>query len=721
MKTVCFIANTRTTCNFITDQLMRFLGDYIRIKTWCLEESPVTSFYLDSDIFVVSNHDALARIESHLPEDRPILVADRTLDVNNLEKLIQLEPYSKAIVVGTSEDTARMIGKMIQNIGFDNLNLIPYCHNTTESIPNDYQIALTSGMAHLVPPEIATIIDLGGYGLDLSTFGEVIKKLNLPMTIMNEVSQYYIKTILNFTKQIDSIARKNEDLKRNLEVILATTKEVIVAVNELFEITFFSFEAEQIFQVDGSTALGRNLNTLCAQIDLSPCIKNSESIFNEIIQINNINCIMTAHPIVGENGKVNGAVCTMRRVKEVQEMEKEVRKGLKKKGNIAKYSFDSIIGESTEFKKMISKARKFSRTDLTILLQGESGTGKELLAQAIHNYSMRSNNPFVAINFAALPESLLESELFGYEDGAFTGAKKGGKPGLFEIAHTGTIFLDEMGDASLDVQKRLLRVLEEKGIRRVGGNALIPINTRIIVATNQNLEELVRQGKFRSDLFYRFCTLPIYVIPLRDRPDDIITLMNYFIEKYARTCLEFDPELKEFLVNYKWPGNIRELENITKYICATKGNSKIAKLEHLPDYIIVKTQEANSPPSRIEESNDEKKREPIIMQEAEMYGRVVNELHRENILEPILLILNEMQQLATLSRNIGRYELLKRLRTIDDGIQEHKLRNWMKTLNNMGFIHSGIKREGSRITERGEVFIKYVNDNNKKVKSFGKL
>jgi transcriptional regulator with PAS, ATPase and Fis domain len=225
--------------------------------------------------------------------------------------------------------------------------------------------------------------------------------------------------------------------------------------------------------------------------------------------------IISASPLTNDVGDIRGAVVTTRPVNEVEELETKVRRTLRRKGHNAKHNFGEIIDQSSPLIKAVELAKKFAKTGLTVLLEGESGTGKELFAQAIHNHSPRKNGPFVAINFAALPENLVESDLFGYEDGAFTGAKKGGKPGLFEEAHQGTIFLDEIGDATLNVQKKLLRVLEEREVRRVGGSTVTPIDVRVIAATNQNLEEMVQKGEFRKDLFYRICTLPVFIPSLR--------------------------------------------------------------------------------------------------------------------------------------------------------------------------------------------------------------
>ncbi len=242
--------------------------------------------------------------------------------------------------------------------------------------------------------------------------------------------------------------------------------------------------------------------------------------------------------------------------------------------NQAIYTFDKVIGENKEFKKNIDYARKIADSRSTILIMGESGTGKEVFAQSIHNASSRKDKPFIAVNCGAIPRNLIESELFGYETGSFTGAKKGGNPGKFELADGGTIFLDEIGEMPIDMQTKLLRVIEESVISKIGGVHQIPIEVRIIAATNKNLEEEIHKGNFRKDLFYRLNVLPLNLMPLRERKDDIPLLIDYFMErtskKLNKRSVVITEEYLKCLINYEWPGNIRELENIVELIINTE-------------------------------------------------------------------------------------------------------------------------------------------------------
>lgn len=246
------------------------------------------------------------------------------------------------------------------------------------------------------------------------------------------------------------------------------------------------------------------------------------------------------------------------------------RKKLHDQGLMAKYQFTDIMGGSLLLINTITQARKFARTRSTVLITGESGTGKELFAQSIHNESDRRRGPFVAVNCAALPENLLESELYGYEEGAFTGAKRGGKPGLFELAHGGTIFMDEIGELGPQLQVRLLRVIQQKEVMRVGGDKVMSVDVRIITATNRNLLEAVKKGNFREDLYYRLNVLPLNVPPLRERTEDIPPLFTHFLNRNraGKALGNIPAQILSRLKGYSWPGNVRELENLVERYCA---------------------------------------------------------------------------------------------------------------------------------------------------------
>ncbi|MBA2873390.1 sigma-54 interaction domain-containing protein [Thermaerobacillus caldiproteolyticus] len=301
----------------------------------------------------------------------------------------------------------------------------------------------------------------------------------------------------------------------------------------------------------------------------------------------NRDVVVNVAPIIVD-GVLKGSVGVIHDVSEIQRLTNELNRARQIIRTLeAKYSFADIIGTSEEMTVAIEQAKLAAKTPVTILLRGESGTGKELFAHAIHNASDRKYNKFVRVNCAALSETLLESELFGYEEGAFSGAKRGGKRGLFEEANNGSIFLDEIGELSANTQAKLLRVLQEREIVRVGGTKPIPINVRVIAATNVNLEKAISEGTFREDLYYRLNRMPIYIPPLRARKQDIPALCHHLIQKlnqdYGRNVEGLTEEAIHYLLSYDWPGNVRELENVLgRAMIFMKFHEVLIDVKHIP-------------------------------------------------------------------------------------------------------------------------------------------
>lgn len=698
-RSVLVISKTKETGYSIARDMKRFIGAFASVETFCLEERADLSGLYRHDIFVVANQTVMDAVRAYLPAGRPVFLAARTINIENLHKLIELEPGSSAIVIGTSEETADITIKIIEGLGIQDLDLAPYYPGCPRPC-GDIGLAITPGLFNLVPEGIETVIDLGIQGLDLSTYAELLSALSAPASVLNDITRRYIRAILKPTIQSKAIARKNAALKRELELVLDTVSEAIMFVNRDHTVMFINAAAERLFQI--FDAVGRRIDEIFPDTAFPDWFESGESVFSEIVPIGQTNFVVTANLNIDEKGESTGAVVTFRQVSEIQELENKVRRALRHKGNVAKRTFRDVIGHSEELLRMIDLARRFARTELTILIQGESGTGKELIAQAIHNESGRSSGPFVALNFAALPESLVESELFGYEEGAFTGAKKGGKPGLFEEAHNGTIFLDEIGDAPLETQKRLLRVLEEREVRRVGGNVTTPVNVRVIAATNQNLWALVEQEKFRKDLYFRLCAVPISIPALRERSGDIEELVRFFVSRQYHRRLNLSDELKSFLTRYSWPGNIRELENMISFLCTAVAPGRTAELSDLPTALIKNHRQDNG-------AEPEKAHQRAVRQESP-YQAILEELIREGSAGAIEAILGELYRAVALNKGLGRNELQTRLKSRGVDASENQVRRWLSLLRELGLIEVGTARQGSRINTKGEEFWRYMKE-----------
>ncbi len=313
-------------------------------------------------------------------------------------------------------------------------------------------------------------------------------------------------------------------------------------------------------------AIGLNLHQFWPSALILKALKEGREYFNReehYARSNYRRELITTVRLIKKGDRDTVAVATL---SDIEEMHKSSFRAREKSGN---FTFDHIISRSPKMQDVIKRAKVVAGSDSTVLIVGESGTGKELFARAIHNASSRADYPFVGINCSAIPEALLESELFGYEPGAFTGASKNGKLGKFELAHKGTLFLDEIGDMPLFLQAKLLRVLQERQVLKLGGTVPKDIDVRIIAATNKNLEELIREKMFREDLYYRLNVIPLEIPPLRERPEDIPALIAHFLEyynqKFGKNVRGFSYKAMEFIMSYSWPGNVRELENIVEY------------------------------------------------------------------------------------------------------------------------------------------------------------
>jgi len=391
--------------------------------------------------------------------------------------------------------------------------------------------------------------------------------------------QYGIKSILiksndaeiEFAMDIaGSLVKTKQDEEQKLirnSIIINHSTEGIIAVDQKQRITVYNKAAESIFETPYKEVIDKRNEVLLRKANLIDG-KHDPSESPELIKIKGENYFMHAIPLMLNNVHF-GKVAIYEGVARVQDMEKKYRLSLNKKGHVARITFDRIIGQSKVLKDTIAKARKFAKSDFTVLITGETGTGKEMFAQSIFNESHRNNGPFVPVNCGTLPHNLLEAELFGYEEGAFTGAKKGGKQGYFEIAHKGVIFLDEIGTMSPDLQTRLLRVLQEKEIVRIGGNSVIPVDIRVIAATNTNLLADVATGRFREDLFYRLNILNLHIPPLRERLKDISSLVDATIKDYkisVKNASVIKNALNLIPRDYQWRGNVRELLNIIAHL-----------------------------------------------------------------------------------------------------------------------------------------------------------
>ena len=361
-----------------------------------------------------------------------------------------------------------------------------------------------------------------------------------------------------------------------LDSIIDNTSGCLFAVNSFGNIIASNQMANRFFSTD--EMVGKSASEFYPEGILAMTSLSGSKV--EIVQnIAGRTMMITQTPIKSSSDEVKATIVEMLTVDDIMEKEKKVRSRLSEKGLTARYHFSDIVAEQLNMKQIIAKAIKYASVEGNVLLTGETGTGKELFVQSMHNASGRADGPFVAINCAALSEQLLESELFGYAEGAFTGASKGGKAGLFELAHGGTIFLDEIGEMPIQLQAKILRVLQENEVRRVGGHEVIPVDVRVMSATNKNIPELISKGLFRRDLYYRINLLSLNIPPLRERVNDIGILFEHFVKRNAKRFNIMTPIIENDAIaelqKYSWMGNARELRNVAERIVVLANEAKI--------------------------------------------------------------------------------------------------------------------------------------------------
>lgn len=447
----------------------------------------------------------------------------------------------------------------------------------------------------------------------------------LPLSIEKESTGAIVFIYDNTAyKSVVEELNKERNVRGILNTILEIVYDGIAVVDSNGFITMISKAYAEFLEVDREAVIGKHVTDIIENTRMHIVAKTGIAEVAQLQKIKGRYMIATRIPIIKE-GKVQGAVgkVLFRNIKDFNSLYNKIRKiekdaerynGDVKESNSATYSFSNIIGNSTKLEEAKNIAKKAALTNSNVLLKGESGTGKELFAHAIHNASDRAYGNFVKVNCAAIPMDLLESELFGYEKGSFTGANKEGKMGKFELSDGGTIFLDEIGDMPLHMQAKLLRVLQEKEVERIGSVVTKCIDIRVVAATNRNLEEMIKSGEFREDLYYRLNVVTITIPPLRERPEDIVTLTSFLIDKI---CNKLDKKISgisskamKYMKKYKWEGNVRQLENVIERAINIVEYGEEIGLEHLPQDMMGNVVE--SPIEKLEDTLNKAEKEAIL-------------------------------------------------------------------------------------------------------------
>lgn len=479
---------------------------------------------------------------------RRIIFIERS-EIDLVRALSRARILSRSIALTAHVKEARDIEFMERLL---DISILPIRYESPEELEQKINNAVSQGIRVFV----------GGGGS-----AKMVRKLGCDI-VLDEPQPINIRNALQRGLVIAENIRMQQSNIANIQTMLQYVREGVICLNSKKEMVYHNEKAMKLLRVKKEEDLAR----FYLPLKLETVLSDHDSRIDQLVSINGLNLIVNSLPLQMA-GSDAGAVCFIQDVRTIQKIHREIEKNLHSRGFATSYTVDDLRGKSPAIQTLKKHIINYGPTDISIFINGETGTGKELTAHGLHAASRRAMQPFVSVNCAALPDSLLASELFGYEDGAFTGAKRSGKIGLFELANGGSIFLDEIGDMSPSVQMGLLRVLDTKEIMRLGGDRFIPINVRVICASHKQLGDLVKLGTFRKDLYFRLAGLCIDVPPLRDRMEDIPLLLANLLSRYHRSEKVLSGRIWDRINNYSWPGNVRELLAVIEaYLVILKGD-----------------------------------------------------------------------------------------------------------------------------------------------------
>ncbi|HDA6209128.1 TPA: sigma 54-interacting transcriptional regulator, partial [Clostridioides difficile] len=635
MKTIAVVTDglSKLEC-FLNKNLEMIFKDKVMIKNYYLNKITEKELIKD-DIILVMIDDRVLKIKKYVEDVSKIITINRSIKQKDIYKLFSLPEEIDVLVVNDNKHTVLETISNLYNIGINHLNFIPY--NPNEEYRN-IKIAITPGESSLVPKYIEEVIDLGHRYIDSSTFIQIIAKLKLDDKEITERLIKYTDEIISLYSGINTKYKELTIKADELNSIINLSNLGMAMVSDKGNIIICNNSLRDILDIQ-SNIIGKNIDEL--ENENIKKIFSLSKAHDEVIKFNNKYLNVNKYNIESF-GRVTGYYFCIQEITYIRKLEQNLSKKLREKGQVARYTFDDIKTVSTKMERTKKLGMKIAESDYTILITGESGTGKELMAQSIHNASPRHSQSFIAINCAAMPENLLESELFGYEEGAFTGALKGGKKGLFEQANNGTIFLDEIGDMPIYLQSKLLRVLQENQVMRVGGENVIDIDVRVIAATNKNLLEMIKGDRFRADLYYRINVLPINIPPLRERKEDIEVMLKHFMKRKRA----ISQGVQDIINAYEWPGNIRELKNTAMYINIMSSEDVIL-INDLPHNLLNITED---------------------------FSKEISILKDRTSIEKVKLVMECLKNANNLNKNIGRNGIVNSINELGYSITEGEVR-----------------------------------------------
>ncbi len=671
---------------FLSEEIKKLFKDTIEIKRYSFEDRSIEQG-IECNLIIILEEAIFEALKKYVKDNVEIIIAKRTITKEGFQKIINIEDGKKAALVNVDSEMAMESISLIYQLGAKNIELTPVYPGISK-IP-DFNLAITPGEIEFVPDSIENIIDIGDRVLDISTIFDLAVKLGLENILEGEEAKAFFDRIMPVSFGLEQIMGKKNRLECKLDILLESLDEAIIGINSLGVINSYNRSAEKILGYKRKNILGEDYKGVFDQIPFDEVLKCSQPVENEIIKINDTSIITTINPII-KHETLYGAVAIVKNLNETVKEQNKLREKLIGKGHIARYNFNDILGKSVKIEKAKKIASRMADSNSTVLITGETGAGKELFAQAIHNQSRRKKHQFVAINCAAFPEGLLESELFGYEKGAFTGAKKEGKMGLFELADRGTLFLDEISEMPLKLQSRLLRVLELRKVMRVGGDTVISVDVRIIASTNKELKKMVKKGKFREDLYYRLSVLPLKIPPLRERKGDIMILIEN-IKEELKADFQLSSQVVDLFLEHRWDGNVRELRNYIEFFANLK--KSIIKISDLPFTF-------NEDKNLYIHLNDEDK---VILNS--LYNNIP-----PNKLKNFIFVLDELEIRFKSKQPTGRRSIADAAQRQNIYLSEQEIRKIYKEMEDYNLVNIKKGRGGTRLTRSGQNILKSLKD-----------
>ncbi|KAB3531122.1 sigma-54 interaction domain-containing protein [Alkaliphilus serpentinus] len=672
-KHITLVAGTEHTKTALVNQLKEYISDMVTIKSYAIDEG-IGEVIKDQLVLLTSQLVKKELLELNLLDTScQIVVANRTISYDHIDQVVLLPKGTKVLFVNDVYPTTHEGINTLVDLGIDYLEFFPYYPGIQEGDEyKDIKVAVTPGEIDKVPAYIEKVYDIGPRLMDFTTITTILSKLDILEYEAGHFSQRYLQKIIGMAKRLAHSTNEITKLNQHLAMVIDSLNDGLLVYDVKGQISVFNENLKKLLNVGNSQTIERGLKDIIYNKSLLAFLMDNEAYQSKVFDLDGTEVLVNKFQIPGSTS----VIATFKKAREAIESNERLKRELINKGFYAKYTFDDIVGNSKKIRRVKEVCKKLANTDLTILIEGESGTGKELFASAIHNESKRRKGPFLAVNFSALPDELLESELFGYEEGAFTGAKKGGKAGLFEQADGGTIFLDEIGDVSMKVQARLLRVLQEKEIMRVGGSEIKTIDVRIIAATNKDLLSLVNKRSFREDLYYRLKMGYVKLFPLRERKEDVIQLLHYFMNIETREKIIIADEVIEKLFKYDWYGNVRELKNTISYILAVKENHHIT-LNDLPPISFFQHKEENK-------ENHLQKAIDVALDPEELF------------------ILKKIDDLCKVGEIVGRDKLSDETKGTEHQMTSYQMRTRLNRLERKGFTLKERGKRGTVLSQQGK-------------------